>query len=88
MITTSSASASADHAGRDQRGELAQRMPGRAHETGSLGLQDAERRDVAREERGLHELGRREERLVVATGDDVAPDRAEDASSSTALPAG
>ena len=47
-------------AGRHERGELAERMAGHPDERRAFGLQHAERRDVAREQRRLHELGRRE----------------------------
>ena len=58
--------------GRDQGRELAQRMAGGPDEGAALVLEHAERRDVAGKQRRLHELGRREQLLVVASGHDFA----------------
>jgi hypothetical protein len=67
--------AEADHLRGDERRELAERVAGRADERHVLGPKDPERRDPAREERRLHELGRGERALVAATLDHVPPDR-------------
>ncbi len=64
-----------DGVGRHQRGELAERMSRRPHELEPEILEDAERRDVARQEGGLDELGRGEGALVVTPAHHVAAHR-------------
>jgi len=50
-------------------------MARRADEPDAERIQHAERRDIAGQDRRLHELGGRERILVAAAGDDVASDR-------------
>jgi hypothetical protein len=65
-----------DRVGGDERGELAERMPCNADDIGQArGLQHPERRDVAREQRRLDELGRPESFLVAATVGDRSSER-------------
>ena len=63
------------HAGGDQGDELPERMPGRPLEARALGLQHAERGEVAGEQRRLDQLGGGERRGVAAELGEVAVPR-------------